>query len=95
MDKHLARWVLTGDTDHVIDRILDFCMRVEDLSTPTARPGAVFLLGYVKEERAHGAQCSALPAEQLSARGPKLGGIRARLEVPSLASPPNIDPTCA
>jgi hypothetical protein len=53
VDEHLARRVLTGDTDRVLDRIVELRVDVEFLSTPTAQPGAVCLFDNPKEVRAH------------------------------------------
>jgi hypothetical protein len=50
--EHLARRVLTGDTDGVLDRVVELLVGVELLSTPTAQPGAVVSFDYPKEVRA-------------------------------------------
>jgi hypothetical protein len=73
VDEHLARRVLAGDTDGVLDRIVELRAEVE-LSRP--RPESIFLFDYPKEERAHGAQSSTPPTERLRARGPDYGVVR-------------------
>jgi hypothetical protein len=57
VDKHLARSVLTGDHDDVVDRVVELRMNAELFSTSSARPGAVFLFDYVEEIPGHARNC--------------------------------------
>jgi hypothetical protein len=49
VDEHLARFVLTGDHDGVVDRVVELRVGAEVFSTSIPRLGAVFLFDYVEE----------------------------------------------
>jgi hypothetical protein len=70
VDEHLARRVLTGDPDGVLDRVVELRVEVELRSTPTAQPGAVLLFDDAKEVRAHAPKCRPRPAEKLRPQVP-------------------------